>query len=732
MTVLNTYIYDLETYKNIFTFCLVREDGKVLKVYEISDRKKDINGIRKCLNYLHKNHCSLVGFNNQGFDYPILHYIMDKAVACKQKGIEFDLDAEELYDQAQIQIDSFSFNGFGHTIPAWQEYLKQIDLFKIHHFDNVARATSLKMLEFNMRSPNIEDLPYKVGTFLNDEEKDVLIEYNKHDVLETLKFYNHSLNAIKMRDDLGEKFGINFTNHNDTKIGKDYFINILEKENTGCCYTYENGRKKLNRTVRDEIHIGECLFDYYNFKRPEFIAVHEWFKQKTITETKGVMSDVPEHELGELSKYSVLTTKRKRFKGTPTNLMINEFMEEFPLGWIEQEELKAKVDKLDEFGNIVYEDITLKSGVVKQKKVKVQKVSHWMCYKVASTLNVIVDGFRFDFGTGGLHGSVSNTITISDEDGEILDVDVASFYPNMAISNRIYPEHLGEFFCDIYSDVYQQRKGYKKGTPENAVMKLALNGVYGDSNNKFSPFFDSKYTMAITINGQLSLLMLAEMLMEIDGLTLIQVNTDGVTSKVPLGNQDRFDAICKKWEAITKLELEKLEYSKMISRDVNNYIAVYKDGKLKRKGAYAWKTIHHVDNPDHAELGWHQNHSALVIPQAAEAFLMNGTDPLEFIKAHSDPYDFMLRTKVNRASRLVLRFEDGFEKPLQNICRYYPSTKGGKLVKMMPPLQGETEDRAIGINTNYNVKTCNDMLDFSWDLDYDYYVNEVNKLIVGE
>ena len=57
----------------------------------------------------------------------------------------------------------------------------------------------------------------------------------------------------------------------------------------------------------------------------------------------------------------------------------------------------------------------------------------------------------------------------------------------------------------FHEDVYNQRKSFAKGTAENAMLKLALNSVYGDSNNKYSVFYDPKYTMNITINGQLSL-----------------------------------------------------------------------------------------------------------------------------------------------------------------------------------------------------------------------------------
>jgi hypothetical protein len=61
------------------------------------------------------------------------------------------------------------------------------------------------------------------------------------------------------------------------------------------------------------------------------------------------------------------------------------------------------------------------------------------------------------------------------------DWDVESYYPSLAIANGLYPEHLGEAFVKVYADMKNDRTSFKKGTPENAMLKLALNGAYGKS-----------------------------------------------------------------------------------------------------------------------------------------------------------------------------------------------------------------------------------------------------------
>jgi hypothetical protein len=717
---MNDWIYDLEIFPNIFSIGFMNATTKESWVFEISSRKNQITHLVQFLRRLYKEKARLVGFNNLGFDYPVLHYILKNQ----------DCSVFSIYKKAMSLIEAGEDDKFKNLIKEEDRMIPQIDLYKIHHFDNKARSTSLKVIEFNMRSDSIEDLPFDVGKNLTSEQMDTLIKYMQHDIKETYKFYLKTLRMIGFREELSAKYNKNFLNHNDTKIGKDYLIMRLEETNPGCCYKVDShGRRKIQQTKRKYIDLKDCIFPYVSFERPEFKAVLDWFKSQRITETKGVFTDLMEHQLGGVAQYAVMVKKQKKLKDKPSDKELSVFKKEIPLSWVEERELKSK------------------------------KTVWYLCWNIAETLNVQVDGFRFDFGTGGIHGSLSTTIMESTQDDEIVDADVSSMYPNLAISNKIYPEHLGDTFCTIYKEMYIQRKGYAKDSAENKMLKLALNGSYGDSNSEFSPLYDPKFTMSITVNGQLSLCMLAERLLAIDGLSLIQVNTDGVTVKLPRSKRDQYNAICKQWEQDVKLDLEFAEYSKMIIRDVNNYLAVYNDGKVKAKGAYEYK-----------DLDWNKNHSSLVIPMAAEASLVRGEDIESFIRNHKDHLDFMLRVKVPRSNKLLTVDDFGVETKEQNVCRYYVSTNGSKLMKIMPALdkpgkvatvwqneQGEEmltykdsevkkvnklgftinkgqreiplEERPQEIEAGWKVTICNKLKDFSGNINYDYYISEAKKLV---
>ena len=47
----------------------------------------------------------------------------------------------------------------------------------------------------------------------------------------------------------------------------------------------------------------------------------------------------------------------------------------------------------------------------------------------------------------------------------------------------------------------------------------------------------------------------------------------------------------------------------------------------------------------------------------------------------------------------------------------------------MPPLEEGGEERRLGIMTEWDVKVCNNMKDFTWEINYDYYIGEALKLL---
>ena len=275
-------------------------------------------------------------------------------------------------------------------------------------------------------------------------------------------------------------------------------------------------------------------------------------------------------------------------------------------------------------------------------------------------------GVKTDFGLGGIHGAKTSGVYEVTENTIIMTSDVVSYYPNLAIRNGWAPAHLPTHdFCELYEWFFNERRKIPKSDPRNYVYKIILNSTYGLSNDKHSFLYDPEFTMRITINGQLSLCMLYEMITErIPGAQPLMQNTDGLETIIPKNYEKEYLDICKEWEEITNLQLEHDKYSKLILGDVNNYIAltefneVDKDKYLKLKesaphyvykeeiGKYYYKASKCKGRFEFNDLALHKNKSFLIIPKAIYEYFVHGVEPEDYFKTQHNIFDFSGGKKI--------------------------------------------------------------------------------------
>ena len=651
------YIWDLETYANCFLFTGKFVGAAEHQVFEISDRVNQRSELMSWCSYLQNAQATMVGFNSLGFDYPVLHELLVNP---------WTFDATKAHQMAQTIIGSQTYGQNPNAIPMRERIIPQVDLVKINHFDNQAKRTSLKSLQFAMRSESVEDLPYDPNTPLTSEQMDHLRSYNLHDVTETEKFFNKCKHLITMRQELIDNGVISgdVLNYSDVKIGTEYLIKKIGRSK---CFI---SGSKPKQTFRTSVRFTDVILPKINFQSEKFQEVLEWFKKQTV--------------------------------------------------WTESKERP----------------------------------------KLETTLA----GLQFHFGIGGVHASIKNRVFRSDDDYIIKDIDVSGMYVAVAIANGFAPEHLGQDFSLAYKQLQTDRKQYPKGSMMNLVLKLAGNGVYGNSNNPYSCFYDPKYTFSVTANGQLQLLQLAELLSLVPSLQIIQANTDGITALLPRKLEAFFNIWKDQWEVFTGLKLEEVEYSAMWIRDVNNYLAVTTDGKIKRKGAYAYP-IKDEDYWGGSGSEWHKDFSNLAARKCVEQVLIDGYTPEDAIRLISNPFDLMLRYKTPAGAKVYIG-----EREMLKTVRYYVSTEGEPMKKIATPKgkigsykrknklkddfyqkvlaeipEGAWDERihtknksvyksvSTNIENGWLVRECNHVNNFNWsDVDYRYYIEETRKLMIGD
>jgi hypothetical protein len=348
---------------------------------------------------------------------------------------------------------------------------------------------------------------------------------------------------------------------------------------------------------------------------------------------------------------------------------------------------------------------------------------------------VDINGIKVKYGLGGLHGSIEKKIVSSDKEYIIKTCDVKSFYPNLAIRNKLHPAHIPqETFCNLYESIYNERINIPKSDPRNYILKILLNATYGLSNDQYSFLRDRQFTLAICINGQLCLSMLFEKLLsKIPNSKLLMVNTDGFELLIPRQYEELYLQICKDWEKLTQFELEFDNYNKLIVNDVNNYISIFESGKTKCKGSFEFENI-----------PLHKNKSHNIIPIAVYNYFVKGIGVEDTIYNHRNIFDFCAGVK---ASRSPVKGKSWFElqwidkdkistQKLSKTVRYFISKKGKYLFKayedgtsahVEAPLERKAFKKDWKVTYFNKAYYPNDFKEY--DIDYVYYIHKAKDII---
>ena len=284
-------VYDLEVLSNLFTYTGFCRQSKTYTQFVIHDSRNDLI---KLVEHITREGLIMIGFNNDNYDYPILHHILNHYDEYKYlRGQEL---AQKIYEKSQSIIESeFS------AVADWNKKIKQIDLYKIWHYDNKAKATSLKNLEVAMNLPTVEDMPLDHRTWVSEEQIPMVLAYNKNDVFATNAFLDitqgdtdnplyKGKNKLQLRFIIQKKFGLNCLNYNDIKLGTELILKLY-------CDKFNLNRQYISklRTPRPVINLGECLPEWCNFKTKSFDSLIKKFKSTTIV--NGVLKDVLKFEL---------------------------------------------------------------------------------------------------------------------------------------------------------------------------------------------------------------------------------------------------------------------------------------------------------------------------------------------------------------------------------------------------------------------------------------------------
>lgn len=305
------------------------------------------------------------------------------------------------------------------------------------------------------------------------------------------------------------------------------------------------------------------------------------------------------------------------------------------------------------------------------------------------------DGAVYKMGIGGLHSQEKHQAIIAG-DKLLGEWDVASMYPTIILGQGLYPEHIGEEFCDVFQSIYDTRLAAKSlgNKMVSDSLKLVLNSSFGKFGSQYSFLYSPELLIQTTITGQLSLLMLIEMFYQA-GIQTVSANTDGVV----VWHHEHARQVVQQWQDRTGMVLEWTPYHAIYSESVNNYIAVGQDG-VKLKGSYAPAAIN-------------KGYQNEICTDAIVAYLVGGTPLADTVANCNDIAKFLTMRQIRAGG--TWRDQD-----VGRVTRWYISTQGEAIRYKSNGNKVAGSDNAVPMMTLGPVPD---------DLDRDWYVNRAKELL---
>lgn len=345
-------------------------------------------------------------------------------------------------------------------------------------------------------------------------------------------------------------------------------------------------------------------------------------------------------------------------------------------------------------------------------------------------------------GVGGIHGAKESFIHV----GNFHARDVGSLYPNTMVLFDYLSRNIPEDKRHIYQMLLDERMEAKYSNKEFTEIKgvqiptkllingykLPLNTKYGAMGAEFNKLYDPRMRLLVCITGQMAMWDLLEKIE--NHATIIQSNTDA-HYYIPFSDEDEkaIDEIANDWMKRTGYTLDDDPFKAIFQKDVNNYLAVTSDGKVKFKGAIGLTNGLKV--------------SKAIVSNAFINYVVAGKDYKEFINECNELRQFQMVTKTGYTfDETIVRDSKGNEIMAQKVNRTFAVKDPNKAVEIFKVKRGaiiEEEGTTIVGDDSYTkglpnapeyYAIDNEAIGEGWitidDIDKVYYISQVEDLLV--
>lgn len=330
------------------------------------------------------------------------------------------------------------------------------------------------------------------------------------------------------------------------------------------------------------------------------------------------------------------------------------------------------------------------------------------------------------YAWGGVHGAKPCVTIEETKDRVIINQDVGSLYPNSMINfgytsrsmkdpdayeklvklrlnfkakakevNKEIANKLGGSWYHDFSDpdedgmlvfnldkakagtdeeTYKKIEEYFDYDSKQSSLKLIINTCYGAMLSTGNGLNDRLGGRSVCITNQLAMsILIQDLAKRCESIDFVNINTDGIMFTIDRKEVDLSEEIVADWCKLTGFTMERDDFYKVIQKDVNNYIGIYKDGHFKTKGGFV--SLYDGGN--------FKTNSLQIIHKAIVDKLVKGIDPETTIRECTEVTAFQQIIKTGGTFEGSYQYINGERVAIQKVNRVYAvkDPKYGQIVK---------------------------------------------------
>lgn len=703
---------DLQDYLKVFSDC-VDDKGKPIALTEkltVKEIKERLATVKSDVFYISDTDSSQL--------LSLVSYINSMQAHYETK----EIDGHVI--QIPIRYDLFGFNNQG-----YDDLIIKAFLMWFNRFDNVKYLIQ-HLKEFSDR---VIALQGDKDVFFADKQIEVVRKYRlPYQTVDVQQIYGlHSATVVVDKEGNRNKFGKSLK---QTSINLkwhellDFKLPPIDEEE----YNLYWSKKEHYRMPLDQLN-DLITNDFERYVLPKYVEPMLHYNINDVYLVCEMVRQKPDevklrYAITSAFKVNVLCSARANIADKLTIKFYSDMSGLHRDAFIKQRTERTRLS----FNKIIFPHIKFKTKELQDVLEEMKQVSIYHTSKDAFNKTIKFRGTTYTLATGGIHSVDPPRILRSNEEYTYIHWDYTSYYPSIMIAYEIAPKHLNKAaFVKMVRFLRDTRVKCKHGGTEDVIdgvpnsiaaeaLKIVINSIYGKFGSELFFLYDRFAQMQVTINGQLMTMSLVEAL-ELEGIHVVSANTDGIVLKLPNNKREVFKQITDKWNEENKMSADGEEYSIVVSRDVNNYIDVQKDGKVEFKGAL---------DPKQYLKELKKGYDMPIVAKAVYEYFINNIPVMETLRNHTDILDFCKTQNVGRQFEVVYsKVNNGIITKVysQRHIRFYVSTHGVVVQKEHVNTKARS-NLASGLPVQI-LNSLDDKPIEERDIDYKYYYNECYKII---